>query len=76
MIAIYTPFIKNDLDLFTVILIVILGFIIDAGWYISVATVVGNNVEKITKRISTRSIDIVMSLLMLLFALILLTDFL
>ena len=76
MIAIYTPFIKNDLDFFTVILIVILGFSIDAGWYISVATVVGNNVEKITKRVSSRGIDIVMSILMLFFALILVTDFL
>ena len=76
MIAIYTPFIKNDLDFFTVILIVILGFTIDAGWYISVATLVGNNDEKITKKISSRSIDFVMTILMLFFALIMLTDFL
>ena len=45
--------------------------------YDVVITIEKNGVkEKITKRVSSRGIDIVMSILMLFFALILLTDFL
>ena len=75
MIAIYTPFINQDFSLNTVLSISLLGLIIDGGWYIFVATIIGNNSDKITSRISSQRIDGVMALLMLLFAGILAADF-
>ena len=75
MIAIYTPFINQEFSLNTVLFISLLGLIIDGGWYIFVATIVGNNSDKITSIISSRRIDGIMALLMLLFAGILAADF-
>jgi threonine/homoserine/homoserine lactone efflux protein len=75
MIAIYTPFINQEFSLNTVLFISLLGLIIDGGWYIFVATIVGNNSDKITSIISSQRIDGIMALLMLLFAGILAVDF-
>ena len=68
MIAIYTPFINDDINFFLIVSIALLGLIIDGGWYILVAIFVGNNSDKITTKISSRSIDLVMSILMIFFA--------
>lgn len=68
MIAIYTPFINDDVNFFLIVCIALLGLIIDGGWYILVAIFVGNNSDKITTKISSRSIDLVMSILMIFFA--------
>ena len=75
MIAIYTPFINQEFSLNTVLFISLLGLIIDGSWYIFVATIVGNNSDKITSIISSQRIDGIMALLMLLFAGILAVDF-
>ena len=74
MIAIYTPFINQEFSLNTVLFISLLGLIIDGSWYIFVATIVGNNSDKITSIISSQRIDGIMALLMLLFAGILAAD--
>ena len=74
MIAIYTPFINQEFSLNTVLFISLLGLIIDGGWYIFVATIVGNNSDKITSIISSQRIDGIMALLMLFFAGILAAD--
>ena len=74
MIAIYTPFINQEFSLNTVLFISLLGLLIDGSWYIFVATIVGNNSDKITSIISSQRIDGIMALLMLLFAGILAAD--
>ena len=53
---------------FLIVSIALLGLIIDGGWYILVAIFVGINSDKITTKISSRSIDLVMSILMIFFA--------
>ena len=68
MLALYTPFIENNVSLETLLGMGILGMMIDGTWYVSVALVLttGQRVEKL-KSIS-HIIDGAMGILMFVFA--------
>ena len=68
MLALYTPFIENNVSLETLVGMGALGMMIDGTWYISVALVLttGQRVEKL-KSIS-HIIDGAMGILMFIFA--------
>ena len=76
MLAIYAPFIDSDMRVPELLGIAAIGLVIDATWYISVATFLtsGNRSEKL--RSNARKIDGVMATLMFVFVGVLIVDLL
>jgi threonine/homoserine/homoserine lactone efflux protein len=73
MLALYTPFIETDTEIWTLLGMGLLGMGIDGTWYVTVATVLttGNRVNKL--RSISHIIDGAMGLLMFIFAGLLIT---
>ncbi len=72
MLAIYAPFLDENLSAVTIAAMVIMGMVIDGGWYVVVALLLsrGKWIEKL--RINAHRIDLAMGALMFLFAVFLL----
>lgn len=68
MLAIYAPFLKQDLSAVTIAAMVIMGMVIDGGWYVLVALVLSHSkwIERL--RVNAHHIDLAMGALMFLFA--------
>jgi len=73
MLALYAPFIEADFQIETLLGMGLLGMVIDGSWYVTVATIMttGDRVEGL--RSKAHLIDGAMGVLMLLFAMLLLS---
>lgn len=76
MLAIYAPFIKADLGILTLLGIAVMGMIIDATWYVTVATFLTSSNRADKLRAVSNKLDAAMAALMLTFASLLLLDLL
>jgi len=68
MLAIYAPFLNQNLDALTIAAMVIMGMVIDGGWYVLVALVLSRGAWINRIRAHAHRIDLAMGVLMFLFA--------
>lgn len=68
MLAIYAPFLNQDLNASTIAAMVIMGMVIDGGWYVLVALVLSRGAWIDRIRAHAHRIDLAMGALMFVFA--------